>query len=99
MYVFLSVERELEAYTKVLCGGGVGRRGEKWSVGLAVVVARECEVARHYVVGSEAYLQGFVSAGGLCECGLYVAVEGCLVTEGNIKSQVEVMADGGFACP
>ena len=88
----LAVKDKLERNAKVLGGGGVGAAGQQGLVELAVVESRKGEVFAQCIVGRETYLHGFVTAGGLCQFGQYVAVECALVANAEVQTQVEVIA-------
>ena len=87
----LSVEHKLQADAEVLRCDRVGRRGEQRLVHLSVVVARQCEELAQCVIGREGHLYSLVTTCGLRELGQDVAVEGTLIAEGNVQTQVEVV--------
>ena len=87
----LSRQRKLDTQTEVLRGGGITAAREQRSVGLTVVVEAHGEEPVEGVIGREAQLERLVSAAGTAHHRGYVAHDGSLTAEAEIKTQVEVL--------
>ena len=76
-----------------MCDGGISVGREQRLVALTVVIEAQRDVTAHRVVRAERGFDGFVAACSFRQRSLDVARNGVLITEREVETQVQVVAD------